>query len=40
MSIRRGWLVPATLIPVLTLAACGGGDSEGTAAGDGERLPL
>jgi len=36
MSIRRGWLVPATLIPVLTLAACGGGDSEGTAAGDGE----
>jgi len=36
MSIRRGWLVPATLIPVLTLAACGGGDSGGTAAGDGE----
>ncbi len=36
MSIRRRSLVAATILPVLTLAACGGGGSGETAAGDGE----
>ena len=36
MSIRRGSLIAATLVPVMTLAACGGGDSGGAAAEDGE----
>lgn len=37
MSIRRGSLLAATLVPVMTLAACGGGDSgDAAAGGDGE----
>lgn len=36
MSIRRGSLVAATLVPVMTLVACGGGDSGSAASGDDE----